>query len=969
MFRFPQLVLLLHCTLQICKPYRVWEQELKMLFVNVEQQDTYMCAYFQPSLLNGTTFIREILPSANRSTVHHIILKGCSHPVTKIGKPTQCGMCQKIMYAWGLDAPPLRFPLGVGYPTGLNAQIKGFELEVHYLNPVKSDHSGLRLIVTDQIQPRIAGVFLLLRGDAIIPPGVKSFPIDVSCRISSTIPITIMAIRGHAHSMGRSIIGYRLPHGHGPAQLLGRVNPQLPQAFYPLKQLHSEFDGVEVGDDDIIMARCVYDSTSKTQDVGMGPTHHDEMCNLYIMYHSSPMNSFGEQENMCASDIYGSKWKLIHESPKESVRKTLLETKSLNDSLQRSSSRLLLAADNFIASVQTTLSSENVILRDISLLGQVSGVETRVTDNGQHELIVLHRGPNTWTYNSFNEKFIYRNGAEYINTETVLHVNPVTGNVSMKWGRNMFILPHSITLSYFMDSNATNDNNLPKEQQRRRNEGAPTSVWITDVALHQVFKFDWMKWDKPSLTLGVPGKPGNNRYQFCQPSDVAISSTGDIFISDGYCNSRIVKFSSDGTYITEWSALGLSNREYHYDTVHMPVSLSQEGWASELPYPDPSYSSSVDIRGLDFKVVHSLTIIPSEDGTLEQVCAADRENAAVLCYTLNGKLIRRYGDSSLQPSVYAIHYDPVHKLIVGLTGSTYTSVVDPTSSNDNVLLPPNLFFLNPYKPKSLNELKNRSYNPYWADIYQGSALNGFFSVQNVRSPHDLTLSPKNDIIYVSEIYPYKVHRFEIQNDSGFTGLEQRNDLVELVGIESRYIWKLHTLTPYQLSGLSLLLLIVFILLILGCIRLCWCRRRPSGNMRRNKRESNKVFAVSPKISANGIYSRWSSKQNSKKNKQAGFRPLLRNSDGPDYFAEQELEDYADEDELPGDNEGHHNSDEDVLMDAYADRQLLKQNNALNNRQKFIPKVKGTNSKISHSNSLSSRLFRLKTGINTSDSVA
>ncbi|VDO84855.1 unnamed protein product, partial [Schistosoma curassoni] len=203
----------------------------------------------------------------------------------------------------------------------------------------------------------------------------------------------------------------------------------------------------------------------------------------------------------------------------------------------------------------------------------------------------------------------------------------------------------------------------------------------------------------------------------------------------------------------------------------------------------------------------------------------------------------------------------------------------------------------------------------------------------------------------------------------FTGLEQRNDLVELVGIESRYIWKLHRLTPYQLSGLSLLLLIVFILLILGCIRLCWCRRRPSGNMRRNKRESNKVFAVSPKISANGIYSRWSSKQNSKKNKQAGFRPLLRNSDGPDYFAEQELEDYADEDELPGDNEGHHNSDEDVLMDAYADRQLLKQNNALSNRQKFIPKVKGTNSKISHSNSLSSRLFRLKTGINTSNSVA
>ncbi|CAH8292551.1 unnamed protein product [Schistosoma turkestanicum] len=164
------------------KSHQIWEHELRMPFINIEQQDTYMCAYFQPSILNETTFIREIHPIANHSTVHHIILKGCLYPVKKNNKHTVCGICQTILYAWGLNAPSLHFPLGVGYPIGINAQIKGFELEVHYLNPVISDHSGLKLIITDQIQPRVAGVFLLYAYDEIIPHGVKNFAIDVSCR-------------------------------------------------------------------------------------------------------------------------------------------------------------------------------------------------------------------------------------------------------------------------------------------------------------------------------------------------------------------------------------------------------------------------------------------------------------------------------------------------------------------------------------------------------------------------------------------------------------------------------------------------------------------------------------------------------------------------------------------------------------------------------------------------------------------
>lgn len=47
---------------------------------------------------------------------------------------------------------------------------------------------------------------------------------------------------------------------------------------------------------------------------------------------------------------------------------------------------------------------------------------------------------------------------------TVLTLEPETGAVIGDWGRNLFYMPHGITLN------------------------AEDNVWLTDVALHQVFK-------------------------------------------------------------------------------------------------------------------------------------------------------------------------------------------------------------------------------------------------------------------------------------------------------------------------------------------------------------------------------------------------------------------------------------------------------------------------------------------------
>lgn len=69
----------------------------------------------------------------------------------------------------------------------------------------------------------------------------------------------------------------------------------------------------------------------------------------------------------------------------------------------------------------------------------------------------------------------------------------------------------------------------------------------------KVFKLDPNSKEGPLLILGRSMQPGSDQNHFCQPTDVAVDpDTGTIFVSDGYCNSRIMQFSPSGNFITQW---------------------------------------------------------------------------------------------------------------------------------------------------------------------------------------------------------------------------------------------------------------------------------------------------------------------------------------------------------------------------------------------------------------------------------
>lgn len=58
----------------------------------------------------------------------------------------------------------------------------------------------------------------------------------------------------------------------------------------------------------------------------------------------------------------------------------------------------------------------------------------------------------------------------------------------------------------------------------------------------------------PEIQLGERFVPGNDKTHFCKPAGVVVISDGSIYVADGYCNSRIVRFSSSGQFMASFDS-------------------------------------------------------------------------------------------------------------------------------------------------------------------------------------------------------------------------------------------------------------------------------------------------------------------------------------------------------------------------------------------------------------------------------
>lgn len=169
-------------------------------------------------------------------------------------------------------------------------------------------------------------------------------------------------------------------------------------------------------------------------------------------------------------------------------------------------------------------------------LGQVAGVAV----DSHNQVYLFSRREKSWQSDTYDTTLIA--------SATILVLDHATGELLTSWGENQFIMPHGLTID------------------------ALGNAWVTDVGLHQVFKFD--RTGKLLLTLGTRAQAGNDATHFNEPTDVAVATDGSFFVSDGYSNSRIVKFAPDGTYLREWGNKG--TKPGQFDTPH-GIAVDQAG--------------------------------------------------------------------------------------------------------------------------------------------------------------------------------------------------------------------------------------------------------------------------------------------------------------------------------------------------------------------------------------------------------
>ncbi|XP_010370422.1 peptidyl-glycine alpha-amidating monooxygenase isoform X10 [Rhinopithecus roxellana] len=572
--------------------------DIRMPGVIPKQSDTYFCMSMRLPV-DEEAFVIDFKPRASMDTVHHMLLFGCNMP-SSTGSYWFCdeGTCTdkaNILYAWARNAPPTRLPKGVGFRVGGETGSKYFVLQVHYgdISAFRDNHkdcSGVSLHLTRLPQPLIAGMYLMMSVDTVIPAGEKVVNSDISCHYKN-YPMHVFAYRVHTHHLGKVVSGYRVRNGQWT--LIGRQSPQLPQAFYPVEH------PVDVSFGDLLAARCVFTGEGRTEATHIGGTSSDEMCNLYIMYYMEAKHavSFMTCTQNVAPDTFRtippeanipipvkSDMVMMHEHHKETEYKDKIP---LLQQPKREEEEVL--DQDF--HMEEALDWPGVYL----LPGQVSGVALDPKNN----LVIFHRGDHVWDGNSFDSKFVYQQiGLGPIEEDTILVIDPNNAAVLQSSGKNLFYLPHGLSID--KDGN----------------------YWVTDVALHQVFKLDPNNKEGPILILGRSMQPGSDQNHFCQPTDVAVDpGTGAIYVSDGYCNSRIVQFSPSGEFITQWG--------------------EESSGSSPLPG--------------QFTVPHSLALVPH----LSQLCVADRENGRIQCFKTDTKeFVREIKHSSFGRNVFAISYIP-----------------------------------------------------------------------------------------------------------------------------------------------------------------------------------------------------------------------------------------------------------------------------------------------------------------------
>jgi DNA-binding beta-propeller fold protein YncE len=192
------------------------------------------------------------------------------------------------------------------------------------------------------------------------------------------------------------------------------------------------------------------------------------------------------------------------------------------------------------------------------------------------------------------------------------------------------------------------------------------NVWATDIVNHTVTQF--APDGKVLLTLGEKGFAGEDSKHFDKPTDIAFAPNGDFFVSDGYGNSRVVKFSKDGKFLLAWGKKGTGEGEFN--TPHA-IRLDSKG---NLFVGDRE-NDRVQVFDQNGKFIRTFggfapfgLFITSND----TLFAADGRAHKVMKMTLEGKVLDTIGKMGPEPG----HFFLPHGITVDKDGAIYVTEIN-----------------------------------------------------------------------------------------------------------------------------------------------------------------------------------------------------------------------------------------------------------------------------------------------------
>ncbi|HXN23965.1 MAG TPA: peptidyl-alpha-hydroxyglycine alpha-amidating lyase family protein [Candidatus Dormibacteraeota bacterium] len=182
------------------------------------------------------------------------------------------------------------------------------------------------------------------------------------------------------------------------------------------------------------------------------------------------------------------------------------------------------------------------------------------------------------------------------------------------------------------------------------------NIWCVDEGANMVIKFNpegrvVMLLGRKREAVEAPAS-GEKRtplpeWQFDRPTDIAFGPHGDLYVSDGYGNSRVVKYDKDGNWLKAWGKRGTAPGEFH--TPHTIVSD-----AKGLVYVGDRENKRIQIFDAEGNFLKQWTTVGAPwalcatPGPHQVIYSSDSASGRIYKLDLDGKILGVFGKAGKQ---------------------------------------------------------------------------------------------------------------------------------------------------------------------------------------------------------------------------------------------------------------------------------------------------------------------------------